>query len=388
MREKLLEKWHSAKGKVHFWALFFLVLLAIFLFLVAPGVLGDGEVAIVEGIKEKFQKEDVEEVLELPVLDFEDYDRRMNLLANNPLPKEPATKPDTEETVLMSVVQETEVAPKPNSYLWPKESAYPNPGAVLPFNRVVAYYGNLYSKKMGALGEYPREEMLERLNAEVEAWEAADPETPVVPALHYIAVVAQADPGRDGMYRFRMPDSQIEKVLDMAAQIKAEVFLDLQVGLSDVATEVKYFEKYFMMDHVHLGLDPEFAMHNGSRPGTRIGTLDAADINHAIDYLSEIVRENNLKPKMLVIHRFTERMVTNYDLIKPTPEVQVVMHMDGWGGKAKKKGTYRQVIYPEPVQFAGFKIFYKNDTKDPGTTIYTPEELLKLRPKPIYIQYQ
>src|SRR6187402_3532000 len=37
---------------------------------------------------------------------------------------------------------------------WPVKGAYPKPGALLPFKRIVAYYGNLYSKKMGALGEY------------------------------------------------------------------------------------------------------------------------------------------------------------------------------------------------------------------------------------------
>src|SRR5947208_1834974 len=43
---------------------------------------------------------------------------------------------------------------------WPAKTAYPNPGAILPFKRIVAYYGNLYSKNMGVLGEYPPNEML------------------------------------------------------------------------------------------------------------------------------------------------------------------------------------------------------------------------------------
>src|ERR1700729_182622 len=38
---------------------------------------------------------------------------------------------------------------------WPVKTAYPEAGAILPFKRIVAYYGNLYSKKMGVLGEYP-----------------------------------------------------------------------------------------------------------------------------------------------------------------------------------------------------------------------------------------
>ena len=64
------------------------------------------------------------------------------------------------------------------------------------------------------------------------------------------------------------------------------------------------------------------------------------------------------------------------------------MDMDGGGGQAKKFSTYNSFIYPEPVQFTGFKLFYKNDTLKPGTTLLTPEQILKLSPRPIYIQYQ
>ncbi|MEO6149766.1 MAG: hypothetical protein ABIN95_08890, partial [Mucilaginibacter sp.] len=89
---------------------------------------------------------------------------------------------------------------------WPvKKAARPLPGAVLPFKRVVAFYGNLFSKKMGILGEIPSDQMLAKLKGEAKAWERADPKTPVVPALHYIAVVAQGDGGKDGKYRYRMP---------------------------------------------------------------------------------------------------------------------------------------------------------------------------------------
>ena len=44
--------------------------------------------------------------------------------------------------------------------LWPvANEEYPLEGAILPFKRIVAYYGNLYSKNMVALGEYPPKEM-------------------------------------------------------------------------------------------------------------------------------------------------------------------------------------------------------------------------------------
>jgi hypothetical protein len=41
----------------------------------------------------------------------------------------------------------------------------------------------------------------------------------------------------------------------------------------------------------------------------------------------------------------------------------------------------------EPVQFTGFKLFFHNDTKK-GDPILSPREVLALRPRPMYIQYQ
>src|SRR3989344_1638567 len=323
----------------------------------------------------------------IPPLDTVAYDKKLNILANNPPPPLPTTKivkdPQTGEETLVTV----EAKPAPLN-LWPVKTVYPKAGAILPFKRIVAYYGNLYSKKMGALGEYPEDEMLQRLNVEVKKWEEAAPDTPVVSALHYIAVVAQGSAGADGKYRLRMPDSEIQKVLQIAEKINAIVFLDIQVGFSTLQTEVPLLEKYLKLPNVHLGVDPEFSMKTGIRPGKIVGTLDAEDINFTANYLAKIVKENNLTPKVLVVHRYTQKMVTNYKLIKTPPEVQVVMHMDGWGGAAKKIGTYRNFIYPEPVQFTGFKLFYKNDILTPGTTLMTPTDLLKLNPQPSYIQYQ
>lgn len=319
----------------------------------------------------------------VPPLDKLAYDQKLNELANNPPVPIPPIEYDAEGN---PIAPAEPVALKPT--LWPVKTVYPNDGAILPFHRIVAYYGNLYSTKMGALGQDPEDIMLAKLNAEVKKWELADPTTPVLPALHYIVVVAQGSAGKDGKYRARMPDSEVDKVIKMAEKINAIVFLDFQVGFSTLQDELPVYEKYFKMPNVHLGIDPEFSMKNGIRPGKVVGTYDAADVNFAANFLARIVQENKLTPKILVVHRYTQKMLTNYNLITPLPEVQIVMHMDGWGEKAKKINTYKQFIYSEPVQFTGFKLFYKNDVWEPGTALFSPEELLKLNPIPIYIQYQ
>jgi hypothetical protein len=272
---------------------------------------------------------------------------------------------------------------------WPvKNTPYPLAGAILPEHRIVAFYGNLYSKRMGILGELPPNEMLHKLDTEVKSWEKADPSTPVIPALHYIAVVAQGDGGADGKFLYRMPFKQIDSVLSIAKKRDALVFLDVQVALSNIQTELPLLEKYLKMPNVNFGMDPEFSMKTGAKPGTKIGTYDADDINFASKYLADLVKKNNLPPKVLIVHRFTKNMVTNYKQIKLHPEVQLVMDMDGWGEPELKKGTYRNHIYKEPVQFTGFKLFYKNDIKKAPNHMMTPGEVLALKPKPIYIQYQ
>ncbi len=324
---------------------------------------------------------------ETKVLDTVAYDAKMLALANlppplPPIPEKIITNKDGTKTVIPAK------QPAPVVHNWPVKAAYPKAGALLPFNRIVAYYGNFYSTKMGILGEYSETEVLRRLAEETKKWNEADPTTPVVPAIDYIAVTAQLSPGPAKKYRLRMPDSQIDKAIAMAEKINGIVILEIQPGLSTFQEEIPALEKYLKMPQVHLALDPEFAMKNGARPGTVIGSVSASDINWAANYLANLVRVHNLPPKVLVVHRFTRPMVTGYKTITPLSEVQIVIDMDGWGSPAKKNGTYKNIVAHEPVQFTGFKLFYKNDLKAPSTRMLTTTDLLSLTPRPIFVQYQ
>ena len=116
-------------------------------------------------------------------------------------------------------------------------------------------------------------------------------------------------------------------------------------------------------------------------------TMTAEEINFAIRFLAQLVEENDLPPKILIVHRFTRPMVRGAKSIVADPRVQLVIHMDGWGPPAQKLTTYKSIVAPEASQFTGFKLFYKNDQKK-GSRMMRPEEILALRPIPFYIQYQ
>ena len=269
---------------------------------------------------------------------------------------------------------------------WPVQMENPLNGALFPFKRVVAFYGNFYCRQMGVLGAYEPSVMLGKLRQQCREWQLADTATPVVPAIHYIAVTAQQSPC-DGSYRLRMPAREIEKAMALADSIQGIVFLDVQVGMSTLQKELPLLQPYLRKPNVHLAIDPEFSMKSGERPGTAIGSFDAADVNYAAAFLAALVQQHQLPPKILVVHRFTENMLTNYRLIQTRPEVQVVIHMDGFGSPQLKKSTYRQFVSRQPVQFTGWKVFYGNDAIR-GGRITLPDEILLLQPIPVYIQYQ
>jgi hypothetical protein len=297
-----------------------------------------------------------------------------------------------------------------DSAKWPVKGPEALPGALLPEHRIIAYYGNPRSTRMGIMGQIPPDSMLPRLEQVAMRWAAADPERKVMPALHLIATVAQASPGAGKKYRLRMGDSLINMVASWAEERGWIVFLDIQTGQSTIEAELPPLLPFLQRPYVHLALDPEFAMKGGGVPGKRIGTMDAREINHAIEVLGQLVTEHQLPPKVLVVHRFTRKMLTNTDSIRLDPRVQVVIQMDGFGSPYLKQDAYRFWISPYPVQYTGFKLVYKNDreprARAPGYApscdavtfelvgcgddgLMTPEQVLSsVYPVPLYIQYQ
>jgi hypothetical protein len=249
--------------------------------------------------------------------------------------------------------------------------------------RIIAFYGNPLSKRMGILGQNPKPEMLAGLASWTQVWQTADPLTPTKCALELIAITAQAEPGEKNLHRARLSEAKIDEVLGWAREANCLLILDVQVGWSSVPDELPYLAKWLGEPDVHLALDPEWDMEPGVTPGSKIGRMSAADIQFGIDFVAEIVRGKNLAPKLVIVHRFRDFMVQNPELIRPVPEVRLLVNADGFGPPPSKFVTFNIARALMPTQLTGFKLFFKNDKP-----MLQPKDVLPLLPVPVFINYQ
>jgi hypothetical protein len=256
------------------------------------------------------------------------------------------------------------------------------PASVLDRHLLVAWYGNPWTGRMGILGRLTGDALKGGLRQQAGAF-AAVSDKPVLPAYELIAVVAQPQPGRDGMYRRRESREVIERMLREARQAGFKLILDVQTGRSTVLRELAYLAPYLAEPDVYLALDPEFSMGFGEVPGRRIGTMAANEVNDAIAVLEHLMGRHHLPPKVLIVHQFTLGMLPDKERIWSSPRIDVVLDMDGFGSRALKRHTYGSVLRQRPLEFTGFKLFYEQDTD-----LLQPPDVLALTPCPSVIIYQ
>ncbi|WP_409250657.1 hypothetical protein V1502_10805 [Bacillus sp. SCS-153A] len=250
-------------------------------------------------------------------------------------------------------------------------------------HRIVSYYGHPNSVNMGILGEHRPEVYMEKLKEKTRAYSELDPERPAIPAIELISTVAQRTPGEDGDYIVPTADEHIEEYAKLAEEHNALLILDVQLARDTVMNQVKSLEKYLKLPHVHLAIDTEFRVEEGQVPGVDLGTVDGKNIQKAIDYVSNLVEENGLPDKLVIVHQFSEYVLTNTDAIQPTKNVEVALNFDGHGMDAIKRAGYNEHVQKEPIQYGGFKVFYKKDEP-----LMTPKDVLELDPAPAFVNYQ
>jgi hypothetical protein len=251
---------------------------------------------------------------------------------------------------------------------------------IFPHYRVVAYYGAPQSHALGALGIGSPDAAGRRLRSQARPY--ARKTRPVMLAFELIVTVANADPGEDGLFRTRQSDAIIRRYLHAARRAKALLVLDIQPGHADFMDEVKHLDRWMREPDVGLALDPEWHT-PGAKPGTVIGSVDAATVNAVSAHIAAIVRERNLPEKLFVVHQFTPDMIRGKPQVVQRPGLATTMNVDGFGDRANKVSKYHQFTHDGTHFHRGFKLFYEEDTG-----LMRPRSVVALRPPPDLIVYE
>jgi hypothetical protein len=273
---------------------------------------------------------------------------------------------------------------KPNDRL-PRPTiiaAAPEPSVVTD-SQIISYYGNPYTAKMGILGASDPETVAAQLEEHAAQYDRLNGPTGVVPALHLVYAVAQPHPTDNGLYLQYVDDAVVRRYVALTEERGMLLFLDLQIGRSSVEAEVQNVLPYLRHPHVHLAIDPEFAVGSTEVPGIALGSVDAADIDRAQAALQKLVQEESLPPKLLIVHQFIDSMVLDGESIKPYQDVELVIDMDGFGQAAVKRVKYEDYAARPYASRAAIKLFFGHDPD-----LMSEEEVLLLEPQPSVVIYQ
>ena len=111
----------------------------------------------------------------------------------------------------------------------------------------------------------------------------------------------------------------IRRYLAAARAIKGILILDIQPGQADFMEEVRALEPYPRAARRRSRARSGVERSGGRRAGQQIGSTDAATVNEVSSYLSLLVQRSELPQKLLIVHQFTEEMVTDRRRIVPRP---------------------------------------------------------------------
>lgn len=255
---------------------------------------------------------------------------------------------------------------------------------VYPGRRMIALYGHPGVPAMGVLGEQGPRDAIARARDLAQLYEEYSGE-PVIPALEVIVTVASVAPGADNMYSNASQVEDIRPWIEAARDEGTYIVLDLQPGRNDFLTQAKIYEDLLKEPHVGLALDPEWRLRPDQVHLQQVGQVDAREINEVIEWLADLTSEHNLPQKLLVLHQFQTRMITNRDQLDTTrDEVSLLIHADGHGVPAQKMDTWN--VLKEGLQeeiWLGWKNFYDEDSPT-----FTPAETMAVEPAPWFVSYQ
>ena len=258
---------------------------------------------------------------------------------------------------------------------------------VLPeegLRRYVAYYGFPGTDDLGILGEQGPAETRSLMQGFVDAYSADGAQ--VIPTFEIIASVASAGAGDDGNYSYEWPADTFSEWIDYARDNDMYVILDLQSGRADFLTQAKLYEELLLLPFVGLALDPEWRLLPDQVHLEQVGSVQASEINETVNYVADLVRDNGLPQKMMIVHQFRMSMIQNRADIIERPEIQMVIQMDGDGTEPQKDFTWTTLLEgTDDAHWAwGWKNFFDEDEPGPPP----PESTMSKQPTPIFVSYQ
>jgi hypothetical protein len=248
------------------------------------------------------------------------------------------------------------------------------------YNMIVALYGRPHTKTLGTLGQQPLAQTIQKAKEKAKLYEKAwGSGKHVTPGFDLIYEMATSSPGKDGKYVIRLGEKVLKQYIDEAQKNGIVVFIDVQLGKRTPEQSIKPLLKYLKYDNVHIAIDPEFSVDDLSvRPGKKIGSITGPQINEVQHMMRDYIKAKGRKgDKILLVHMFTEHMVTDKKAIKYADRVHLVMHLDGHGSPALKIKTYNGLYTDARASkvVGGFKVFYKQDKP-----MMKPRQVLGLEP--------
>lgn len=258
-------------------------------------------------------------------------------------------------------------------------------GLVFPGRRMIALYGHPSGPALGVMGEQPAAAAAERalqIAAEYQEFE----EQPVIPAFEIIATVASDVPGPDGNFVNETNPDELVPYIDAITEAGGYVVLDLQPGRSTFLEMAKYYEDLLKRPNVGLALDPEWRIGDNEQPMSRVGSVEAAEVNEVADWLAQLVRDEELPQKAFILHQFQLQMLRDREQINTDHiELAFVLHADGHGTPGQKYDTWnvlRQDL--DPGFFMAWKNFYDEDFPT-----FSPQQTYEeVDPRPWFVSYQ
>lgn len=266
--------------------------------------------------------------------------------------------------------------------------------------RFIAYYGHPDSAGMGALGQQNGPEATyEAMRPLLDKYDTGD--AIVVPTFNPIATVAHNGGSTDrpdnvfesGGPRYvefstMHPPSRFTEYVEYAEQIDGYVTLDFQPGRNDFLYQVKHYEELLKRPNVGIALDPEWRLGPNEEHLQQIGSVPAAELNEVINYVADLVRDEGLPQKLILLHQFRTSMITERDTLVDREEIALVIQMDGegQGGLSVKDDTWHAITAgAEDAHWHwGWKNFFERDNPGPNS----PKDTLSKDPQPVYISYQ